>query len=370
MSFTDPPRASLTDVLSDVLQKLEEAFRANGLVCKWNEPMSRHTSFKIGGPAALCVWPTGRQQLITALSLWRELGEGCPLCVLGNGSNVLMADNGYRGLVIITTYAKRVAFEEDDVADRDEFRRRSLYCQVYAECGASLTLLARACGAEDRELSGLEFACGIPGTVGGAVVMNAGAYGSDMERILVSAEYFDLASGEIVRLMDNEMELEYRHSIFLDHPEWVVLSAVLTLSYGFGEDIRARMNANLAARHDKQPLNYPSAGSVFKRPVDNFAGRMVETVGLKGAMIGYAQVSEKHAGFIVHRTDLGTATAADVLALVEQVQNEVEKTYHYRLECEIRYITDGLPRETVVKIPAETVPSASGPTEPALPSES
>ncbi len=326
------------------LEGLYEAFRKNGIICKWNEPMSVHTSFRIGGKAALCVFPTGRAQLISVLTFWRELGEDCPLCVLGNGTNVLVADRGFYGLAIITTRAKRVVFEEDNVPDRDTFRREQIFCRVYAECGASLTGLALTASKPERELSGLEFAYGIPGTVGGAVVMNAGAYGGDIEQVLIAAEYFDLDTGEVVRLTDEEMDLSYRHSVFLDHPTWIVLSATLTLSYGHGEDIRARMESNITARRDKQPLNYPNAGSVFKRPVDNFAGRMVEAVGLKGAMEGAAQVSEKHAGFIVHRTDLGTATAADVLRLVERIRDAVEEVYHYRLECEIRYISDNRPK--------------------------
>lgn len=320
------------------LEALCEAFRNNGILCKWNEPMSAHTSFRIGGNAALSVWPSGRAQLILVLSLWRDFGDGCPLCVLGNGSNVLMSDRGFCGLVIITTKARRVVFEEDEAEDRDTFRRTQTYCQVYAECGASLTALAHTCGKPERELSGLEFAYGIPGTVGGAIVMNAGAYGSDVERVLVSAEYFDLGSGEVIRLMDEEMELDYRHSIFLEHPDWVVLSGVFKLSYGYGEDIRAQMEKNRVARVDKQPLDFPSAGSVFKRPVDNFAAKMIDTAGLKGVAVGGAQVSEKHAGFIINR---GGATASDVVSLVHLVQDEVEKLYRYRLECEIRYISDG-----------------------------
>ncbi len=322
------------------LEGLYDAFRKNGIICKWNEPLSAHTSFRIGGKAALCVFPTGRAQLISVLSFWRELGDDCPICILGNGTNVLVADRGFLGLAIITTRAKRVVFEEDNVPDRATFRREQVFCRVYAECGASLTGLALTASKPDRELSGLEFAYGIPGTVGGAVVMNAGAYGSAIEQVLTAAEYYDLDSGEIVRLADKNMDLSYRHSIFLDHPKWVVLNATLLLSYGCGEDIRARMHLNMAARRDKQPLNYPNAGSVFKRPEDNFAGRMIENVGLKGAMEGAAQVSEKHAGFIVHRTDLGTATAADVVRLVERVRDAVEAVYHYRLECEIRYISD------------------------------
>ncbi len=331
---------ALSPNLKDILEALHEAFRQNGILCKWNEPMSAHTSFRIGGPAALCAFPTGRAQLIAVLSFWRELGDGCPLCVLGNGSNVLVSDRGFAGLTVITTRAHRVVFEEDNVPDREAFRREQIFCRVYAECGASLTGLAATASKPDRELSGLEFAYGIPGTVGGAVVMNAGAYGSDIEQVLVAAEYYDLNTGEIVHLTDDEMDLSYRHSIFLDHPEWVVLTATLLLSYGNGEDIRARMEANMASRREKQPLNYPSAGSVFKRPADNFAGRMVEAVSLKGAMEGAAQVSEKHAGFIVHRTDLGTASAEDVLRLIARIQDAVEAVYNCRLECEIRYISD------------------------------
>ena len=318
---------------------LHDAFHGSGIECKWNEPLSSHTSFHIGGQAALVVWPASRAQLVQVLGFWRELGGKCPLCVLGRGSNVLFTDNGFHGLVVITTRAKRVVFEEDEVADREAFRREKLYCQVYAECGASLSALAYSCGNPDRALSGLEFAYGIPGTVGGATVMNAGAYGGDMELVLVSSEYYDLSNGRIVRLTDTEMELDYRHSVYLEHPEWIVLSSVMSLSYGNAEAIRAKMDSNMNSRREKQPLEYPSAGSVFKRPVDNFAGRMVETVGLKGYAIGGAQVSEKHAGFIVNR---GNATAADVIELVQVVRNAVEEVYHYRLECEIRLITDGL----------------------------
>ena len=316
-----------------------QAFRGSGIECKRNEPLASHTSFHIGGQAALAVWPASRAQLIQVLSFWRELGEKCPLCILGRGSNVLVPDSGYGGLVVITTRAKRVVFEEDESSDREVFRQEHVYCQVYAECGASLTGLAFTCGEPERALSGLEFAYGIPGTVGGATVMNAGAYGSDMERILVSSEYYDLSNGRIVRLNDTEMELDYRHSVYLDHPEWVVLSSVMTLSYGNAYDIRGRMEFNMASRKEKQPLEYPSAGSVFKRPVENYAGRMVETVGLKGFSIGGAQVSEKHAGFIINRDH---ATASDVISLVRRVREAVEEVYHYRLECEIRLISDGI----------------------------
>ena len=328
----------------EALEALFEAFRAKGILCKWNEPLSAHTSFRIGGNAALAVWPSGKAQMILVLSLWRDLGDGCPLCILGKGSNVLVADEGFCGLAVLTTKAKRVVYEEDSAPDREVFRREAVdrgepYCRVYAECGAALMALAYACGQPDRELSGLEFAYGIPGTVGGAIVMNAGAYGSDVERVLVSAEYYDLTSGCTGQLRDSEMHLSYRHSIFLEHPDWVVLSGVFKLSYGYGPAIREQMQKNMDSRREKQPLEYPSAGSVFKRPVDNFAARMIDTAGLKGVSVGGAQVSEKHAGFIVNR---GGATAADVKALVRLVRDEVEKLYRYRLECEIQLVNDGL----------------------------
>ena len=321
------------------LEDLFKAFRGSGIECKLDQPMAEHTSFRIGGHAALCVWPASRAQLVQVLTFWRELGGKCPICVLGKGSNILFPDGGYHGLIVLTTRAKRVVFEEDEAEDLEEFRENHVFCQVYAECGASLTGLAVTCSAPERGLSGLEFAYGIPGTVGGATVMNAGAFGSDMERILVSSEYFDLTNGRIVRLTDTEMDLGYRHSVYLDHPEWIVLSSVVTLSYGYPPAILEKMKANMDTRTAKQPVEYPSAGSVFKRPENDFAGRMVENVGLKGVSVGGAQVSEKHAGFIINR---GGASASDVMALVRLVRDAVEEVYHYRLECEIRLVSDGL----------------------------
>jgi UDP-N-acetylmuramate dehydrogenase len=328
----------------EALNKLYNSFRENGILCQWDEPMSKHTSFQIGGNAALAVWPSGKAQMILVLSLWRELGNGCPLRVLGKGSNVLVSDKGFHGLVVLTTKAKRVVYEEDEAPDREAFRQAALstmapYCRVYAECGAPLKVLSYICGQPDRELSGLEFACGIPGTVGGAIVMNAGAYGSDIQQILVSADYYDLTTGQTGQLRDSEMDLSYRHSIFLDHPDWIVLSGVFKLSYGYGPAIREQMKKNRDSRKEKQPVEYPSAGSVFKRPVDNFAAKMIDMAGLKGVSVGGAQISEKHAGFIINT---GGATAEDVKSLVRLTRDEVEKIYRYRLECEIRLVVDGI----------------------------
>lgn len=319
------------------LNHLQAAFCDNAIECKQDIPLSSQTTFRIGGSASLIAYPNSRRQLIRVLDLWRKLGDSCPICVIGNGSNVLFPNHGYHGLVVITKNANRIAFEEDESPDRDEFRREHLYCQVYAECGASLMELANACASPDRALSGLEFAYGIPGTVGGATVTNAGAYGSDMERVLVGAEHYDLDSGEIVRLTELEMDLDYRYSIYQDHPRWVLLSIVVSLYYDETANIRKKMDANMASRIAKQPIEYPSAGQVFKRPVDNFAGRLIEDAGLKGYSIGGAQISDKHAGFIVNR---GGATAENVMALIRVVQEEVEKKYGQRLESMIRFMTD------------------------------
>lgn len=331
----------------EALEALSEAFRISGIPCSRNESLAQYTTFKIGGAAALVVWPSGKQQLIHTLSLWRDLGDGCPMCVLGKGSNVLVSDRGFFGLVILTTKAKRVVYEEDEAEDMEAFRRQredsgQPYCHVYAECGASISALSNACSKPERGLSGLEFACGIPGTVGGAIVMNAGAYGSDVERVLISADYYDLTKGCTGQLMDNEMQLSYRHSIFLEHPDWIVLSGVFKLSYGHSPSIREQIKKNMDSRRSTQPINLPSAGSVFKRPVTDFAARMIDHAALKGVSIGGARVSEKHAGFIVNT---GGATAQDVKDLVRLVQDRVEALYHYRLECEIRLISDGLEGE-------------------------
>ena len=319
------------------LKNLCTAYCDAGIKCKQNESMANHVSMKTGGNAALVVWPNSRRQLIQVLNLWREAGSHCPIRVIGAGNQILFSDRGYHGLVVITTNVNRVVFEEDEAEDRESFRRERFFCQVYAECGASLTAIAQACGEDARALSGLEFAYGLPGTVGGATVVNAGAFGSDMERVLVSSEYYDLSTGDIVRLMDDQMDLDYRHSIYMDHPDWVVLSSVMTLSYEDADGIRDRMEMNWSIRREKQPWEHPTSAQIFKRPADAFAGRLIENVGLKGYTIGGAQVSEKHAGFIVNR---GGASTADVLSLIRHVQDTVEKECQRKLVCRLRVVTD------------------------------
>ena len=306
-----------------MLEQLKKAFDANGVSYLVDEPMSRHTTFRIGGRAALVAQPRDVGELVRVLSLYRSCADKVPLWVLGNGSNVLVSDDGIEGLVVLTGSVRGVRFT-DPIDGRGT---------VTAECGASLTALSDACVRQGRALDGLAFAYGIPGSVGGALVMNAGAYGGEMSDVVTGCTYFDLHDGEIHRLTVDEMNLSYRHSVFTDHPDRIVLSVEMSLAVGDGADIRAKMDTYMASRRDKQPLEYPSAGSVFKRPAGAYAGKLIEDCGLKGYAVGGAQVSPKHAGFIVN---VGGATASDVSCLVAHIQKTVEAYTGYRLECEIR----------------------------------
>lgn len=308
---------------------LTDALYESGIPCAENAPLSAYTSFRIGGPARLCILPQSKKQLIDALRLCRTEADGCPLAVLGKGSNVLCADSGFDGIVVVTGGAKAITFSKPDAL--------SAHAAVSADAGASLTLLSRACVQHGRALAGLAFACGIPGSVGGAVVMNAGAYGGEMRQVVTESRYFDLKTGQIGHLCGDEHAFSYRHSAYSDHPEWVVLDVTLTLPVGDAEAIRAEMADHLTARREKQPLNYPSAGSAFKRPDTPgvYVGKMVEDCGLKGYTVGGAQVSRKHGGFIINT---GSATAQDVRAVIRHVQAVIADTYGHRLACEIRMI--------------------------------
>ena len=312
-------RRSTLDALISALDELCIPYIENDL-------LSRRTSFRIGGPATLTITPRNRAELVTVLDLCRERGHGCPLMLLGRGSNVLFSDEGYAGVVIRTTEVRRVVFDTICEACAPSGL-------IYADCGASLTALAAACVTEGRALAGLAFAHGIPGSVGGAVVMNAGAYGGEMAQVVCGCDYYDMDSGKEGHLSAEELQFSYRHSVFLNHPSWVVLGVTLALPKGNAEAIQAEMDANATARHAKQPLEYPSAGSVFKRPANGYMGQMVEACGLKGYTVGGAQVSEKHAGFVVN---LGGATADDVKRLLADVSDKVFADSGIRIEPEIR----------------------------------
>lgn len=300
------------------MRKLAEALRAMGQDrLLENEPMSRHTTFRVGGPADLMFLPASAQELCDALRLARE--AGVPAQVLGNGSNLIVRDGGIRGLTIV------LGEHFSDI--RVEGKR------ICAQAGALLSRVAAA--AMEAGLSGLEFAGGIPGTLGGGCAMNAGAYGGQISDVLVSAEV--LLGGEVRTLSLEEMQMGYRTTLPL-REGGVVLSACFELERDDSDAIQSRMKELNARRRDKQPLNLPSAGSTFKRPEGHFAGALIEGCGLKGCAIGAAQVSQKHAGFIVNT---GGATAKDILQLIAHVQAVVRRETGVELEPEVKIMGEG-----------------------------
>ena len=287
--------------------------RCPELELREQEPMSRHTSFRTGGPARLMALPRSRSEAVAAVRAAMELGIR-PF-YLGNGSNLLVADRGYEGFVLKTSGMDQV---------REVDRR------LRAESGIPLSRLAVA--AVDRGLAGLEFAHGIPGSLGGAVTMNAGAYGGEMVQVLTAVTFLD-GEGNVVTLPAEECHLTYRHSDFTEHPERLILEAEFELPQGDGAESRAKIEDLARRRKEKQPLEWPSAGSTFKRPQGYFAAALIEECGLKGLQVGDAQVSEKHAGFVINR---GKATCADVLALTERIKETVLREKGVALELEVR----------------------------------
>ena len=286
------------------------------LEVKQEEPMSRHTSFRTGGGAKRMAFPENDEQLVLLMKEARKCGAR-PF-ILGNGTNLLAPDEGLDRLVVSLSAMRGMAQEGEDV--------------ITAEAGVPLVRLADyAC---QLGLTGLEFAHGIPGSLGGAVYMNGGAYGGEMSQVLESVTAFFPEEG-VRSLTVAEMELGYRHSFFMDHPEVVILRARIRLQKGEKETIRATMRDLMARRKASQPLEYPSAGSTFKRPVGYFAGTLIDQCGLKGLTVGGAQVSVKHAGFLIN---IGGATSSDVEALMAKVQEIVLEKTGVRLEPEVRVI--------------------------------
>ena len=279
-----------------------------------NEPMSGHTTFRVGGPADAMFLPASAEEVVAALDAAKRFGV--PALVIGNGSNLIVRDGGIRGLVVALGEAFSDVTLEETV--------------VTAQAGAPLSRVASF--AQANGLAGLEFASGIPGTLGGGCAMNAGAYGGQISDVLIDAQV--LLNGEVRTLTRDAMQMGYRSTLPL-REGGVVLSARFGLKPDDPEAILSRMKDLNARRRDKQPLNFPSAGSVFKRPEGHFAGAMIQEAGLKGRSVGGAQVSEKHAGFIVNA---GGATAADVLALIGVVQDEVQARTGIRLETEVRIL--------------------------------
>lgn len=278
-------------------------------------PLSRVTSFHIGGNADLAVYPADAEAFAYALDA--VVQAGVPYTVIGNGSNTLVRDGGFRGVVFVTTDMCRVTIDGT---------------RLTGGCGVLLGSIGT--NASRAGLAGAEFANGIPGTLGGAVYMNAGAYGGQLADIVCETVCYDLDAKQVLHLDNAAQHFGYRHSVFMEK-NYIILSATLQLTKDEPDAIRARMNDYLARRREKQPLEYPSAGSVFKRPEGHFAGKLIEDAGLKGLRVGGAEVSPKHAGFIVN---VGGATARDVLELIERIREKVYAMSGVTLECEIRTI--------------------------------
>jgi UDP-N-acetylmuramate dehydrogenase len=281
-----------------------------------NEPLSHHTGFQTGGNAALMAIPQSREGLIEAIRLLRR--ENVPFFVLGKGSNVLALDGGYAGCVVKTERAlTEITFGGD--------------AEVYCEAGVSLAALCRGCA--ERGLSGLEFAFGIPGTVGGAVFMNAGAYDGEMKNVVSYADLL-LLDGNTKRVDGEALRFSYRHSAVQENGA-IILGAGFKLTAGDKNEINAKMNELMGRRRDKQPLEYPSCGSTFKRPDGAYASKLIDECGLRGYTVGGACVSDKHCGFIINKSK---ATSDEILELVDFVKKTVKEKTGFSLECEIRIL--------------------------------
>ena len=298
------------------MEQLIKSLQTIGTEWELNCPLCRHSSFRIGGAADIALFPHSSEELCQALRLLKE--RSIPTQIIGNGSNVVFSDEGYRGAIVFVGKCRETKIENDIVV---------------ADAGVPLSVLSSlAC---EKSLSGLEFAFGIPGTLGGAVYMNAGAYGGSVSDVCISSEYYDRKTGSIGRLTGSAQHFGYRKSVYQEHPERVILRATLQLNKGDSNTISEAMRTYLEKRRATQPLEYPNAGSVFKRPEGYFAGKLIEDCGLKGFTVGGAQVSTKHAGFIVN---IGGATCEDVKHLIEQIKTTVLQQTGVELACEIQFL--------------------------------
>ena len=280
-----------------------------------DEPMKKHTTFRIGGPADYFIMPSNEKELAETIRVCREFS--IPIYIVGNGSNLLVGDKGFRG-AIIQLYKSMGTFQVEGN-------------QITAQAGCSLAQIANA--ALDAALTGFEFAAGIPGTLGGAVVMNAGAYGGEMKDVLKEVTVLT-PEGGVLTLQADELHMGYRTSV-IKEAGYIVLEAVISLEKGDQEEIRSRMQELAGMRTSKQPLSYPSAGSTFKRPEGYFAGKLIMDSGLRGYQVGGAQVSEKHCGFVINT---GNATAKDVTTLMSDVQRIVMEKFGVKLEPEVKFL--------------------------------
>ena len=323
--------------LQILAQQLKEVLGEESVLCR--EPMRRHCSFQCGGPADLLVYVSELDALRKAIALLQAAGE--PFYILGRGTNLLVADKGYRGCIITMTRRGSLPLTDTtalaEAADEDVsaplYAVRTDGCRVIAGAGASLSAAAGA--AYRNGLGGLAFAAGIPGSVGGGLVMNAGAYGGEMKQVVEQVQIL-MPDGTLKTYSKDEMEFGYRTSI-LKTNGGVAACAVFSLQKEDPAEIAAQMADFANRRRSKQPLEYPSAGSTFKRPEGYFAGKLISDAGLRGFTIGGAQVSDKHAGFVINKNG---ASAADVRAVIEAVQQKVMETAGVRLEREVIFLGD------------------------------
>lgn len=281
---------------------------------KTNEDMSKHTSFKAGGKAKFYIKAKTVEDVINTVKISKE--NNIPIVVLGNGSNILFKDEEFNGVVL--------KIELDTLKIEENI--------ITAEAGVKNAILGRK--ALDNNLQGFEFAAGIPGTIGGAIRMNAGAYGGEIKDIVQDVEYLDYEDLKIKKITNKECNFEYRHSVFCENKN-IILSATFKLENGIKEEIVNRMNEFAKSRKEKQPLEYPSAGSTFKRGTDFITAKLIDECGLKGYQIGGAQVSEKHAGFIINKEN---ATAKDIIDLVEYVKKTVKEKTGKSIDLEVEII--------------------------------
>ena len=301
--------------MTDTCKAAENFLKEKNIAFETGRVLSQDSTFRIGGNAAVAAFPADIEQLCDAIGFFRA--NGVYFTVIGKGSNVLFADEGFDGVVIFTSKLNRISADGNILT---------------AECGVPITYLSSV--AQRNSLGGLEFAYGIPGTVGGAVFMNAGAYGGEVKDVVTSVGYFDPQTGKTGTMTADECGFGYRESVF-QHSDKIVLSAVFSLKQRDAGLIKADMDDYMSRRREKQPLEFPSAGSTFRRYPGYFTAKLIDDAGLKGFSVGGAQVSEKHAGFVINR---GNATAADVLALVAGIKKRIFEINGINIECEIRYI--------------------------------
>lgn len=277
--------------------------------------LSRYTGFRTGGKSVI-VSPNNKDSFVETIEYLRRSGSA--FFVLGNGTNVIARDEGYDGVVVLTKSAL-------DFISIDDFR---------VTVGAGTPISELCIAALNAELTGLEFAYGIPGTVGGAVYMNAGAYDGEIKDVIVSVEYLD-QNGMIKTIESSDAQFDYRNSIFHSNKDWIILSSTFSLKHGNSEEIKAKMLDLIGRRRDKQPLEYPSCGSTFKRPKGNYASKLIDECGFRGFQVGGAQVSEKHCGFVINKEN---ATSKDIFDLIEIIRDTVQEKTGYLLECEVEIL--------------------------------